>query len=54
MIRFTRRWVERRDGSGLVGFAWRWSDGNSMTRRGGGLTPWGRAFVKGYLGRIGA
>lgn len=54
MVRFARRWVERREGSGIVGFAWRWSDGNSMTRLGGGLTPWGRAFVRGYLRRTGA
>jgi hypothetical protein len=54
MVRFARHWVEGRDGSGLVAFAWRWSDGNSMTRRGGGLTAWGRAFVRGYLGRIDA
>jgi hypothetical protein len=54
MVGFARRWVERRDGSGLVGFAWRWSDGNSMTGAGGRLTPWGRAFVDGYLGRIDA
>lgn len=54
MVEFARRWVARRGGAGLVGFAWRWSDGNSMTQRGGGLTPWGRAFVEGYLGRIDA
>jgi hypothetical protein len=51
MVGFARGWVERRGGSGVVGFAWRWSDANTMTRRGGRLTPWGRVFVRGYLGR---
>jgi hypothetical protein len=49
MVRFARRWVARRGGSGAVGFAWRWSDPNTMVAPGGELTPWGRAFVRGYL-----
>jgi hypothetical protein len=53
MVGYTRRWVAQRGGAGLVGFAWRWSDANTMTR-GSRLTPWGRVFVHGYLGRIDA
>ncbi len=51
MVRFARSWVAKRDGSGVVGFAWRWSDANTMTLPGGRLTAWGRVFVRGYLGR---
>jgi hypothetical protein len=51
MLEFGSRWVNERGGSGVIGFNWRWSDGNSMVGRGGRLTGWGRAFVGLYLRR---
>jgi len=52
MIDYARRWVERRQGSGVVAFNWRWSDPNTLTRpEDGRLTEWGRIFVERFLER---
>jgi hypothetical protein len=52
MIDYARRWVERRQGSGVVAFNWRWSDPNTLTSpEDGELTEWGRIFVERFLER---
>jgi hypothetical protein len=52
MIDYARHWVERRQGSGVVAFNWRWSDPNTLTSPADGeLTEWGRIFVERFLER---
>jgi predicted membrane metal-binding protein len=52
MIDYARRWVERRQGSGVVAFNWRWSDPNTLqSPEDGELTEWGRIFVERFLER---
>lgn len=53
MVDFAARWVNQDEGAGVVAFNWRWSDGNSMTQYGGGLTRWGRTYLDGYLRKVG-
>lgn len=48
---FVADWTRSSNGSGAIGFVWRWSDANTMTAAGGVLTPWGEAFVRRYLNR---
>lgn len=52
MVDFAARWVNEDHGAGVVAFNWRWSDPNSMTQYGGGLTRWGRTYLDGYLRQV--
>jgi Cellulase (glycosyl hydrolase family 5) len=49
---FTTDWVRNSEGSGAIGFVWRWYDDNTMTNRAGKLTTWGRVFVEHYLRQV--
>lgn len=49
---FVSDWVREEEGSGAIGFVWRWYDDNTMTRPSGALTPWGRLYVNGYLAQV--
>lgn len=42
-------WIRNRKGGGMIGFNWLWSDGNSMARTDGSLTPWGEIFFGEFI-----
>jgi hypothetical protein len=52
MVDFAARWVNEDEGAGVVAFNWRWSDPNSLTEYGGGLTSWGRTYLDDYLRKV--
>ena len=49
---FVADWVRDEDGSGAIGFVWRWYDDNTMTRRTGRLTSWGRLYFDRYIRQV--
>ena len=51
-LTFVRDWVRDDEGSGAIGFVWRWYGANTMTSSSGRLTPWGRLFRRQYLQQV--
>jgi hypothetical protein len=49
---FVSEWVRDEDGSGAIGFVWRWYDDNTMTVRTGRLTSWGRLYFERYIRQV--
>ena len=51
-LTFVRDWVRDDEGSGAIGFVWRWYGANTMTSTSGRLTPWGQLFRQRYLQQV--